>query len=256
MKIIYSGISDVGLKRKINQDAIFFSTDREKKLYLFVVADGMGGHFNGEAASQTIVAGMRKWLDDLSKDHYDAKEFSEIMVSLRNKMEQINNEIYSKYNQQQVCGSTCVILVIYQNMYGVISVGDSRVYLKRGLKVKSLMEDDVWENQIAIRENMDIGTIKKHPNYGKLVYAVGPNKDVSISVKTDNLRPRDTFLLCSDGLYKYCEFRRIRKAMVSVKQSNLEKQLLGLVEDVYKRGAKDNISIIILKAVKDKENVF
>lgn len=252
--MIYSGISDVGLKRKINQDAIFFSSDKGEKLYLFVVADGMGGHFNGEVASQAIVAGMRNWLDDFSKDHYDAKEFSGIMVSLRNKLEQINDEIYSKYNQQHICGSTCVILVIYQNMYGVISVGDSRVYLKRGLKVKSLMEDDVWENQIGIRENMDIRIIKTHPNYGKLVHAVGINKDVSISVKTDSLRPKDTFLLCSDGLYKYCEFKRMKKAMASVKKSNLEKQLHGLVEDVYKQGAKDNISIIMSKVIKDKEN--
>lgn len=250
--MIYSGISDVGLKRKVNQDAIFFSSDQGKKLYLFVVADGMGGHSNGEVASQAIVAGMRNWLNNFSKDHYAAKGFSGIMVSLRNKLEQINNEIYTKYNQQHVCGSTCVILVIYQDTYGVISVGDSRVYLKRGLKVKSLMEDDVWENQVDIRENLDIRTIKKHPNYGKLVHAVGTDKGVSISVKTDSLRPKDTFLLCSDGLYKYCEFRDLKKTMSQVDENNIETKIKKAVEKVYKKGAKDNVSIILLKAIKEK----
>lgn len=251
MQIIYSGISDIGLRRNINQDAIFFSSDKGKKLYLFVVADGMGGHSNGEVASNAIVKGMRDWLDDFSEDMF-RKGFFGITVSLRNKLEQINNEIYSKYNQQHVCGSTCVILVIYQDMYGVISVGDSRVYLKRGLKVKSLMEDDVWENQIDIRENLDIRTIKSHPNYGKLVHAIGTNKDVSMSVKTDSLRPKDTFLLCSDGLYKYCEFRDLKKTMSHVDENNIEIKIQKVVEKVYKKGAKDNVSVILVQYGKER----
>ena len=252
MKIVYSGISDIGLKRKINQDSILFSSDQEKKLYLFVVADGMGGHSNGEAASRTIVAGMRNWLDNFSKDRYAPRKFSEIMVSLRNQLEQINDEIYSKYNQQHICGSTCVILVLYQDTYGVISVGDSRVYLKRGLKVKTLTEDDVWENQSNVRENLTIREIKAHPDYGKLVHAVGTDQGVSISVKTDSLRSKDTFLLCSDGLYKYCEYGYLKKIMSRVDENNIETKIHKAVEKVYKKGARDNISVILVRYGKER----
>ena len=248
MKIIYSGISDVGLKRKINQDAIFFSSDKECEVYLFAVADGMGGHFNGEIASQTIVMGMRDWLDNFSKDYHNTKGFSGIMISLRNKLEQINAEIYSKYNQQNICGSTCVILVIYQDMYGVISIGDSRVYLRRGLKLKSLMEDDVWENQVDIRENLDIREIKEHPNYGKLVHAVGTNKDISISVKTDCLKSKDTFLLCSDGLsgaISESDMESILSKSISLKEMCDE-----LVDVAYNNGSTDNITVVIVENSK------
>lgn len=151
MEINYTGICDVGLKRKINQDSLLMAAHREQGMYLFAVADGMGGHADGELASRALTEGLAAWADDFRPELFGG-DFRSMTASLQNRLQAINRKIYTEYNKAQVCGSTCVVLFIYGGVYGVLSAGDSRIYLCRGFKTASLMTDDVWENQRAVRE--------------------------------------------------------------------------------------------------------
>ena len=247
-KIIYRGISDIGLKRNANQDGILMYSKSEYEISLFAVADGMGGHSHGELASREIIIGLKNWISSIQPQFFQYN-FSKLMRLLEDKLLEINRKIFHEYNQDKVCGSTCVILLIYGENYGVINVGDSRIFHKRGFKVKSLMEDDVWENQRKIKSSLSKTKIRNHPNYGKLIQSVGTRKDVYLSVKTNRLREGEAFMLCSDGLYKYCPTRVYKKVLKKVSIKNLEDSISILMKKVYEAGAGDNISLILVKCI-------
>ena len=248
MKIFYSGVCDSGLKRKNNQDSICMYLNKIEEAGLFVVADGMGGHAEGETASRTITDKLREWIHYFSADVYQGK-FSKMMQSLENKIEEINREIFFKYNQTQICGSTCILLFIYKDNYGIINVGDSRIYKKAGWKIKSLMKDDVWENKLDVKEKYTKKEILNHKNYGKLLQAVGIRENMSLASKTDLLKQGDIFLLCSDGLYKFCKERDIQRILKRASEDNLKDSVNSLMAKCYEAGARDNVSIIIVKSV-------
>ncbi|MBR4981533.1 MAG: serine/threonine-protein phosphatase [Lachnospiraceae bacterium] len=248
MRIVYSGICDIGLKRENNQDSIFTYSGKDKDVSLFVVADGMGGYSSGELASQMITNKLSQWVEHFSIELYDGN-FLKMMESLEHKLEEINSEIFFRYNQEQICGSTCILLFIYKEYYGIINIGDSRIYKKEGWKIKSLMKDDVWENSPDIQERFSKREIINHPNYGKLLQSVGTKENLALASKTDILRQGDTFLLCSDGLYKMCSEKKLAGMLQFVSESKVEKCVKKMLSACYKAGAGDNVSIIVVKCV-------
>ena len=248
MKIVYRGFCDVGLKRDTNQDSILTFANPQNEMYLFVVADGMGGHMHGEKASGAITRSLSDWCETFSPDNYNF-DFQKIVVALQNRLQEVNGEIFRELNQTQVCGSTCVILLIYGDCYATLSVGDSRIYQARGFRYRQITEDDVWENQRKVKESLTKKEILNHPDFGKLVLAVGVDETVPISRETDMLKKGDAFLLCSDGLYKFCKESTMKKAMKTVSEKNINTLIDKMATEVYLQGAKDNISIILVKCM-------
>ena len=92
--------------------------------------------------------------------------------------------------------------------------------------------------------------MKNHPNMGKLVNAVGIRKEIRCRVITDIILPDAVFLLCTDGLYKFCSDRLLR-ACVQTDWMSPEPAVDKLIEEVYKNGADDNITVIIVKCQKE-----
>lgn len=248
MRIVYSGVCDIGLKREENQDSIVTYSGKKEDVSLFVVADGMGGYASGELASQTITYQLFQWMEHFSAYLYEGN-FLKMMESLENKLEEINREIFFKYNQNQVCGSTCILLFIYKEYYGIINIGDSRIYKKEGWKIRTMMKDDVWENSQDVRGKLSEKEIMNHPNYGKLLQSVGTKENLALASKTDILRQGDTFLLCSDGLYKMCSEKKLAGMLQFVSESKVEKCVKKMLSACYKAGASDNVSIIVVKCV-------
>ena len=200
MRIDYVGKCDKGSVRECNQDAIAMFANEESGL--FVVADGMGGHASGELASQEIVTVISNWWERFTPQRYD-NNFQKMIKSLGQALEYANDQIFEKYNQMQICGSTVVILFIHEQSYGIIYAGDSRCYAYNKWKIRQLTIDEVWENQIGLNE--EDRKNKNHPNYGKLLNAIGTKKNVQYKTITNELYHGIIFLLCSDGLYKFCE---------------------------------------------------
>ena len=248
MRIIYSGICDIGLKREKNQDSIYTYSGKNNDISLFVVADGMGGYASGELASQAITYKLSQWIDRFSIELYDGN-FSKMMESLENKLEEINREIFFNYNQNQICGSTCILLFIYKEYYGIINIGDSRIYKKEGWKIRSIMKDDVWENSPDVQQKLSKREIINHNNYGKLLQSVGTKEHLVLTSKTDVLKQGDTFLMCSDGLYKMCSERILARILRGVSEKNADDSVKKMLEESYKAGAPDNVSIIVVKCM-------
>jgi protein phosphatase len=283
IQVSYYGITDKGLKREINQDSVLMHEDPAHGFYLFAVADGMGGHADGEVASRMITDGLKKRAETLFyQDDENAEEdpvtlelpamdgdntapdddtstldlsgskkernlsFQDIGVLLKKELIRINGMIYSQLNQKQICGSTAVVMYLYDNAFGVLNAGDSRIYRLEGFKAKSVMVDDVWENRNAEALTMDKKAIQNHPYKGRLVNAVGTTKEVKVYFHAEELRNREAFLLCSDGLYKYCPMHLIDSVMRKSRSKALEQLLQQMLNRVYEAGAKDNVTMVLV----------
>lgn len=236
----YAVISNIGKDRTINQDAVF-AADRDG-YGLFVAADGMGGYSHGELASRHIVQTMESWWNSFEPSHFE-KDFQLIICGIRAALEQANRDIYQRYNQNHICGSTVVSLFVSPDVYGIFSAGDSRIYMHHECTFAQLTSDDIWENQADLSES------EKNADWeqcrGKLTNAVGINEELRCTVRTDVLKEGMVFLLCSDGLYKFCSEaclkRYLRKAN---RQKSLEQHSQSLLRQVYRTKVGDDISMI------------
>lgn len=245
MAIIHAELCDIGLARSVNQDSILTCVDSTGENGIFLVSDGMGGHTGGEIASGIIRDGLKKWWNDNFSSE-NVKDARRLMQAIQNCIEEANREIYEKYNKNTVCGATCIILLILGDSYMVFNAGDSRVYRQNGRALQSIMVDETWENQPHIRNRFSKQQILTNPNYGKLVNAIGTNPEINISVLSDSIKKDDIFLLCSDGLYKFCDEKKIKKILRRNKKKPEEIPQL-LLKEVYSAGARDNVSIIVVK---------
>jgi len=247
MRLECAGKCDVGGKRKINQDS--FCMFQKEDAGLFAVADGMGGHTNGEKASQTVIAQLSDWWTSFSPVLF-GYEFCRMLTDIEKVIKHANSRIYTQWNRNGVCGTTVTVLFIYRNLYGVIYAGDSRCYLSKGWKWKQVTTDEVWENQSGIADSER--QQKDHPNRGKLVNAIGIREAVRCRAVTDLILPETAFLLCSDGLYKYCADRFIKNCVRKCRdRQGIEQSIDKLVSQVYQNGAGDNISVVIVKCYEE-----
>ncbi|MBQ0028164.1 MAG: serine/threonine-protein phosphatase [Lachnospiraceae bacterium] len=241
MKHMCTGFTDVGLKREVNQDAVFMKSDGNNGL--FAVADGMGGHSHGEFASATIRDCLALWWDSFSPEYYE-KDFTRMMLSLNQILEKANVDIRNSTPPGEICGSTVVVIFIYEDKYGMLTAGDSRVYTVEKRKIRQISVDETWENQPG--NNLSPWAKMKHPNYGKLVNAIGSSDNFRLTSRTDLLKKGMIFVLCSDGIYKYADSKFLTKTLKHLSAARVQESLKKIRDNVYENGAKDNMSIVVV----------
>lgn len=246
MKIRIEGWSDIGRVREKNQDRIFF--DQKGQLALAVVADGMGGHEDGEFASAVVCELVREWWETISQQCAERK-FQVKIAELQNVLQKANQRIKNGTAEDSLCGSTAIILFIHGRSYVLVSVGDSRCYRLQweisGVQMCQLSVDDVWEQQEEIQKRYSPEEIKRHPNYGKLIRAVGAERTLECRVKTGIIARNTVFVLCSDGIYQYCENSILKSTLENIlHREDIKESLESVRIRVYQNGAPDNLSVI------------
>lgn len=236
MKITFSQFTSAGLVRSNNQDSLLSVSDGD--FGLFVVADGMGGHFGGEIASGRLVDKLKKWWDTFCADRC---EFDVCCEQLKGIITNVNDSIYTEYSQNgKICGTTVALVLIYENKYLLINAGDSRVYSLDKGKLKQESVDHVFAVEAKIKGELTDDEINEHRNKNKLTSAVGCKQQFKMNVRTAPLED-STFFICSDGVYKYCDESDIKSAM---KQKDYDKAAEQIKQKVEDSGAGDNFSFI------------
>jgi serine/threonine protein phosphatase PrpC len=244
-------ISDVGMRRAINQDAmsIMIAESRagwEKLGHVFIVADGMGAHAAGELASKLAV--------ELIPHHYLKLRDLSPPESLHKSISEANAEIFRRGQANiefRSMGTTCSVLTLLPEGAVVAHVGDSRVYQLRGDQLFQLTFDHslVWEMQAAgevTDETARSGVIPKNV----ITRSLGPNANVQIDLEGPfPVRKGDRFLLCSDGLSGQItdeEIGAIMRVLPPEEATQLFVDLSNL------RGGPDNITAIVVEAADDR----
>lgn len=241
----FAQISDKGLVRENNQDSIYANAN--ESVGLFVVADGMGGHECGEKASATICEGLRKWWETTDRDniHSAADMVQELTMTIK----EISDNLYGKFRDENIQGGTTVCaLMILPTSFAVVTVGDSRVYSYEK-KLRQLSQDDVWENLSTTKKQYTSDEIMSDPRNGKLTQAAGFDPEVTPRIVRGILKKDMTFIICSDGVYKYCYEQELQNAckqpLIGSKTS--QKIVDEICKNVLEHGAGDNYSTIVCR---------
>ena len=240
-KLSFSTVCDKGLIRQINQDSVYADSDGYNGI--FCVADGMGGHSKGELASQTIISEIKKAWERFCV--LDKKTpFREAFGLFEKALDDANSLIYESYNKESICGSTVSLLFVYDDCYGIINVGDSRIYISQKKQIVQVTEDDVWEN-LPEQNGIDKAVLVQSPKYGKLTNSVGTSERVFKKYSICQMQGKQSFLLCSDGLHKCCDDSLVNSIIIK-NRNNPVRVTNNLSDEVYQMGAPDNFSIIYI----------
>jgi PPM family protein phosphatase len=246
LRIISSGMTDVGLKRGHNEDNYLIN----EELNLFVVADGMGGHAGGEYASAIAVNTVEEIVTSLELEAIERGTVDPLEVTrhkLSHAIRLAGRRIYEKAKEQPEfhgMGTTAVVLLVDGNNAYVAHVGDSRLYLFREGRVEQLTED-----HSLIAEKIRHGLLtpeeaRNHRMRNVITRSLGYQEDVEVDIQVRGVRRGDCFLLCSDGLSGNVGPEEIGNALAAYGPQEAARHLIGLACD---RGGEDNITTVIAR---------
>ena len=225
--------TNVGLKRKINEDSLFAAPERG----LWAVADGMGGHEAGEVASAMVVDALRALPDGGDLDGL-AGEAGEAVRQVNGRL----IELARTNGGGKTIGTTVVGLAIADGSYRCFWMGDSRAYLLRDGEISRISHD-----HSLVQNLIDAGMLKpeeaeSHENANLITRAVGVAENCEVDVVNGDVKPGDQFILATDGLTRLVPDEEIA---AELRRGSPADAADKLIDTVLARGAPDNVTLII-----------
>lgn len=256
MELAFAAATDVGRQRNHNEDNFLI----DKKLRLFMVADGMGGHAAGEVASSIAVHEIRdavnnnrELIDRYRVDHPAVQPY-EILQVLEHAVQAACNAVYARAQAEadkRGMGTTATVLLIAgagDQLRGFIAhVGDSRCYLARQNQCHVLTEDHSLMNELVRRGKLNREQIESSPykQYKNAVTrAVGVYGSVEVDTFDFDILPGDRFLICSDGMYAYVDDGELPKQLAEGEVKEVPKKLVDVANNA---GGHDNITAVVIR---------
>jgi serine/threonine protein phosphatase PrpC len=249
--------TDPGIKRKYkpNEDSLFAVkgvrslNGQMQQIGLFVVADGMGGHANGQDASRLAIQTI---IDYMLPRLVHVEETSETPEKLLVDSVQQANQAVHEHNVKNGAdmGTTVTATLIIDTTAHIANVGDSRTYLYRTSNGLS----KVTRDHSVVASLVDAGIIKPddiytHPKRNQIYRSLGEKPFVEVDPFDVQLQAGDKMLLCSDGLWDMVRDPEIQHVL---EVPITDPQQLGdnLIKAAHAGGGEDNISVIVVNVVE------
>jgi serine/threonine protein phosphatase PrpC len=243
------GLTDVGKKRKHNEDA--FSLDVSEGL--FIVADGMGGHAAGEVASKITVETIGEFIAATRQKEeatwpfkYNHElDFNSNRLAVA--IEKANERVMAAVAAQpwlKGMGTTVVAGLLNEKILSLAHVGDSRAYLYREGQLSRLTDDHSWVHEQVAAGILTEEEAKTHPLKNVVTRALGGGPSVSPDLQELVFNPGDRFLACSDGLTTMLSDEEIRD--IVAKEKDPKPLCTRLVDAANEKGGVDNITVVVV----------
>lgn len=227
---VFSADSHPGHRRSHNEDC--YQTNPE--LGLWLVADGVGGHSNGEIASAIV-------RDTLNRD---VASGSSLIDAIHHSHKDILKEIAGREGSNM--GSTVVALQLRENDYEIAWVGDSRAYLFDGSQLKQITRDHNPVSEMLARGAITPEQASNHPERNVLSQSLGVAD--TITVAPDRIRGQlksgQQILLCSDGLTDELADDEISQLMAE--GGDPQAQVSSLIQAALDAGGRDNVTVVVV----------
>lgn len=231
--------TDAGKVRKVNEDSFLDLHE----LGLWVVADGMGGHMAGDVASRMIVESCKQ-IDE-------PQDLNSFIADVEGRLIEVNRKLREMAAQQyndSTIGSTVVALLTYDRQSACLWVGDSRIYRLRNNKLEKLTRDHSMVEEYLAEGFMSPEEVYNSGLANALTRAIGAQDELEVDVRIDEMQDGDSFLLCSDGLYREVSEEEFTQFMSRDDDSTTIAN--KLLEQALAREAKDNITVSVVQ-IKD-----
>jgi serine/threonine protein phosphatase PrpC len=253
-RIKFGHASDIGQVRSNNQDALFtFLASMESShlpppFGLFLVADGMGGHHDGERASAIAAQTIGTYITDAIylplirgvEPGADQKTIPEVLAEA---MEAANQEVALAVPEG---GTTVTCAVIRSDLVYIAHVGDSRAYLIADDNIELITRDHSLVQRLQELGQLTPEEAQSDPRRNMLYSAIGQGGGkLQIDFATRRLPPSSSLLLCSDGLWNVVEEERVLRII----RDNPDPQEAcdRLIEVANREGGPDNVTVILVQ---------
>jgi len=240
--------TDVGLKRKRNEDNLLCLSGEESPPSVdavLVVADGVGGHVDGDVASQMAVDAVgRLIVERLLEQEPHSDEWPDLLARI---LEDASSQIHKEalYRQQAVpMGTTCTMAVVSSGTAYIAHAGDSRAYLYRNGNLTQLTTDHTWVQQQVSQGRLTTEEASVHPRRNIVTQALGLGPDVEVETITTDLQSDDILLIFSDGVHGLIEDRDIASIL---NMSSLLESKDRLIDRAKEEGGYDNITVALAR---------
>ena len=250
--LTYGIASHTGMVRDHNEDACFamhwhsITADKQPDFGFFIVADGMGGHLDGEKASaiavQTLAAEILEKICVPMLRDFKASSSPTILDALAHAAEKANLAVIKGVPGG---GTTLSTAAIVGSLAYLVHVGDSRAYLIHDSEIEQLTTDHTLVQQLVEMKKLTPEEAENSPQKNVLYRAIGQNEKLKIERLTRSLPPGAQMLICSDGLWDLVDDRALKQ--VTLESSSPQDACDRLVALANEHGGADNISVIILK---------
>ena len=232
-------ITDIGVRRKLNEDYVFASDTQVGKLpNLYIVADGMGGHKAGDFASRYTVEHLVEKIRN-SREKYPRDILDDAIRT-------VNRELFDLAESEEEyygMGTTVVIATLLADRMLVANVGDSRLYMLQD-RFRQVTVDHSLVEEMILSGNLDAKRARNHPDKNIITRAVGVDETVKVDYFSERLSGTRVILMCTDGLTNMIEDEGIEKVLRMGMDPQLTAELL--VDDANLSGGRDNISVLLI----------
>ena len=253
MKFLTAAHTDVGLKKKTNQDSVLImqaQTDAGPVL-MAAICDGMGGLAKGEVASAAMVRSLEKWFRNefpaLLGAGFEAEklctEWSQLVQTTARRISEYGARIHVDM------GTTAAVFLVVGDGYYIMNVGDSRVY-----EVTNQLYQ-LTKDQTYVQREIDLGHLTPeqaavNPQRSVLLQCIGASDVITPDFFSGKLAPDQAYLLCCDGFRHVVQPQEIYRAVnpkTVTTETAMKRALVSLTELNKNRREEDNISAILIR---------
>lgn len=256
MRLDIAAQTDIGRRKKKNEDAcgVFREDTPDLRLFdegaLLVVADGLGGHANGEIASKLAVSMVRDVLKnppapegDDDADPRDAGPLPQLRTAITKANESIYQTNRDLGHGSRPMGTTLLAAVVQPRRVYIANVGDSRAYQFREGEIIAVTEDHSWVDEQVKLGLMSRAEAETDQRKNIVTRCVGTHADTSVDTYLWHLVPGDMLLLCTDGLVNMVSDKDIKREFTrGGTAAEIAQRLVAKAND---NGGKDNITVIV-----------
>ena len=253
MNFLTCAVTDVGISKQTNQDSYLIKTANTKigRIAFAVVCDGMGGLAKGELASATVINAFSEWfnntLPQLIENGLNDNIIRQQWTSL---VKNNNNKImaYGKANRINLGTTVCAILIT-QDRYYSLNVGDSRLY-----EISETL-NQLTIDQTVVQREVDYGIITPEqaeidPRRSVLLQCIGCNDVVEPVIDFGTPALNATYMLCSDGFRHEITPEEIFNAFHPnnmLSKEEMAANISALIEINKQRQENDNITVLAVR---------
>ncbi len=240
MKVKSVGITDVGRERTNNEDSLLI----DDTMGLYIVADGMGGHENGEMASRQAIRAVYSFLQDRKMASRRHQLNTDVLVEhLAEAVQEAAATVHRLSHGERGMGTTLTALWLAQGKGIMAHIGDSRLYGQRDEAINQISKDHTFVALAVERGQCTPEEAEKHPMSNVLMRCLGREPKVEVDTLVLDVEEKDTFLLCSDGLTSYLHQDELENMLISPDIEAIGKRLINIANG---RGGHDNITVVLV----------
>jgi protein phosphatase len=222
-----------GKVRPVNEDRWL----ARPEIGLWAVADGMGGHGDGDVASVAVVEALKELAPPRTGPEF-LRDFEGRVVNVNADLRALAVE-----RSRSVIGTTLAAVLIFGPHFACIWCGDSRVYRLRAGKLVQLSRDHSEVQELIDRGVLDKAEAKAWPRRNVVTRALGASEAAALDVIDGAAFAGDCFLLCTDGLTTHVEDAEIARWLRTGDPQRTSENLVALA---LGRGGKDNVTAVIV----------